>query len=83
MRVLWDAMPDVSMPSTEHDCVLLPSKWKKDVEMGWRMDVNVDVTNEIDTDNTMETEGNECKSESDSNSGIEYKSGSDSSRDSD
>ena len=59
---------DNGTPSTESDCVLLPSKWKKDVEMAWRMDVNVDVQSNSDDVETMEVERSDCESEDDNES---------------
>ena len=43
--VLWDPMPDVGGYETakETNQRLLPSKWKKDVDGAWRMDVEVEV----------------------------------------
>ena len=45
VRVLWDPMPDVGgyEEAKETDQWLLPSKWKKEVDGAWRMDVEVDV----------------------------------------
>jgi len=45
VRVLWDEMADCSgwETSQEGDCVLLPSKWNKDNEGAWRMDLPVDI----------------------------------------
>ena len=45
VRVLWDPMPDVGGYKTakETNQRLLPSKWKKDVDGAWRMDVEVEV----------------------------------------
>ena len=41
----WDATLDVDgyEDSSISKVVLLPSKWKKDVAMSWRMDVDADV----------------------------------------
>ena len=45
VNVEWDAMPDVDgyEKISILNVVLLPSKWKKDVAMSWRMDVDADV----------------------------------------
>ena len=59
---------DNGTPSTESDCILLPSKWKKDVEMGWRMDVNVDVQSNSDDVETTGAEQSDCESEDDNES---------------
>ena len=42
---IWDAIPDIDgyEESSISNVVLLPSKWKKDVAMSWRMDVDADV----------------------------------------
>ena len=79
VRVLWDPMPDVSpdnskgendagTPSTESNCVLLPTKWKKDIEMGWRMDINIDVENTKEDMSETKSEESESESESESDS---------------
>jgi len=41
--VLWDPMPDVegSEELSETNAILLPSKWRKETEGGWRMDVDI------------------------------------------
>jgi hypothetical protein len=53
VRVLWDSMPDVegSEESSETNAILLPSKWRKETEGGWRMDVDVIVQDEFDEEN--------------------------------
>ena len=50
VRVLWDEMADCSgwETSQESDCVLLPSKWNKDNEGAWRMDLPVDIEDTYD-----------------------------------
>jgi hypothetical protein len=63
--VHWDPMPDVEgkeNSSEETEQVLLPSKWNKNVEGTWRMDINVNVGN---------VEKNDKKSESNSDIGVE------------
>ena len=53
VRVLWDPMPDVegSEESSETNAILLPSKWRKETEGGWRMDVDIIVQDEFDEEN--------------------------------
>ena len=48
--VLWDPMPDVegSEESSETNALLLPSKWRKETEGGWRMDADITVQDEFD-----------------------------------
>ncbi len=44
--VCWDPMPDVEGKedsSDETEQVLPPRKWNKDVEVAWRMDINVGI----------------------------------------
>ena len=56
VRVLWDPMPDVegSEESSETNAILLPSKWRKETEGGWRMDVDITVQDELDEENNVE-----------------------------
>ena len=56
--VLWDPMPDVegSEESSETDVILLPSKWRKEVEGGWRMDVDITVEDELDDEMNVEVD---------------------------
>jgi hypothetical protein len=56
--VLWDPMPDVegSEESSEMDVILLPSKWRKEVEGGWRMDVDITVEDELDDEMNVEVD---------------------------
>ena len=56
VRVLWDPMPDVegSEESSETNAILLPSKWRKETEGGWRMDVDITVQDEFDEENDVE-----------------------------
>ena len=51
--VLWDPMPDVegSVESSETNAILLLSKWRKETEGGWRMDVDIIVQDEFDEEN--------------------------------
>ena len=55
VMVKWDAMPDVDEPAQRHTVTLLPSKWNKDWKYVWRLDVDVDVYDNI----------SECESEDD------------------
>lgn len=52
VRVLWDAMPDCDgyEQPVETDQVLLQSKWNKEVDGAWRMDIEI----AIDDDNEDE-----------------------------
>jgi hypothetical protein len=51
--VLWDPMPDVegSEELSETNAILLLSKWRKETEGGWRMDVDITVQDEFDEEN--------------------------------
>ena len=50
VNVLWDAMPDVERyaTATEEAVTLLPSKWNKDCDGAWRMDVDISIGDEED-----------------------------------
>jgi hypothetical protein len=54
--VLWDPMPDVEglEELSETNAILLPSKWRKETEGGWRMDVDITVQDEFDEENDVE-----------------------------
>jgi len=43
VKVLWDAMPDLEEESSTSNQVLQPNKWKKKSELGWRMDIDVEL----------------------------------------
>ena len=49
MNVLWDAVSDVEgcEEETQSDKILMPSKWNRDVEGSWRMDVDIAVNNMV------------------------------------
>ncbi len=71
VRVLWDPMPDVegSEESSETNAILLPSKWRKETEGGWRMDVDITVQDELDEESDVENvimSENEDESDSES-----------------
>ncbi len=53
VRVLWDPMPDFegSEESSETNAILLPSKWRKETEGGWRMDADITVEDKFDEEN--------------------------------
>jgi len=71
VRVLWDPMPDVegSEESSETNAIRLTSKWRKETEGGWRMDVDIIVQDEFDEENDADDEiMNENEDESDSES---------------
>ena len=40
--------------TSETNAILLPSKWRKETEGGWRMDVDITVQDELDEDNDAE-----------------------------
>ena len=46
VNVLWDVMPDVDeyKNKTEEEVVLLPSKWNKDCDGAWRMDIDLAIS---------------------------------------
>ena len=63
VEVEWDPMTDVSgyEESQVGNQRLMPSLWKKDKQGGWRMDVEVDVSDEESDDESssdIEEEGN-------------------------
>ena len=56
VKVLWDAMSDLlgcEEPTESNTVVLMPSKWnpKIDCDGAWRMDVEVDLGDDIFDDN--------------------------------
>ena len=50
VRVLWDAIPDCTgwETSQEAKVILLPTKWNKDTEGAWRMDIPIDIDSSDD-----------------------------------
>jgi len=50
VRVLWDEMPDCTgwETSQETDVIPLPTKWNKNKEGAWRMDLPVDIEDTYD-----------------------------------
>jgi hypothetical protein len=69
--VLWDPMLDVegSEETSKTNAILLPSKWRKETEGGWRMDVDITVQDELDEENDVENvimRENEDESDSES-----------------
>ena len=73
VRVLWDEMPDCTgwETSQETDVILLPTKWNKNKEGAWRMDLPVDIEDTYDdggedeinkSDPKLETRDYECES---------------------
>ena len=50
VRVLWDAMPDCTGWETpqETHVILLPTKWNKDTEGAWKMDLPADIEDKYD-----------------------------------
>ncbi len=66
-------MPEVegSEESSGTNTILLPSKWRKETEGGWKMDVDITVQDEFDDENDakdMIKSENEDKSRSESDS---------------
>ncbi len=66
-------MPDVkgSEKLSKTNAILLPSKWRKETEGGWRMDVDITIQDELDDKNNAENmvmSENEDKSRSKSDS---------------
>ena len=49
VNVLWDAASDIEgcEEDTQSDQILMPSKWNRDVEGAWRMDVDIAVNNVV------------------------------------
>ena len=81
VSVKWDAMPDVdgSDECTISDVILLPTKWKKDVVMAWRMDVEGDADDieDSDCDSVCESDTDtENEGESEEESEVESETGS-------
>ena len=81
VSVEWDAMTDVdgSENSTISDVILLPTKWKKDVAMAWRMDVEGDADDGdvSDCDSIIESDSDEesdLESESERSEDLETES---------
>ena len=71
VEVEWDPMTDVSgyEESQVGNQRLMPSLWKKDKQGGWRVDVEVDVSDEESYDESsseIEEEGGDELSDSDS-----------------
>ena len=58
VRVLWDATEDVNGgdEQVESNQRLLPSKWNKDGENAWRLDIDISVLNEVDDEDVVESE---------------------------
>ena len=77
VKVCWDPIPDCTGWEMLQETyqILLPSKWNKDVNGAWRMDLpiefgdlaNEEIEQEINP-NQSKDEMSECKSESDSSS---------------
>ena len=75
MQVEWDPMSDVDGydESSILDVVLLPMKWKNDVAMAWRMDIEV---NRYERGGIISEEGSEIDIESEEDDDMEVGSGS-------
>ena len=54
VKVKWDAQADAHGYQR-----LLPSRWRKDREDGWRMDVAIDIESETDSVSEEEGDGSE------------------------
>ena len=59
VEVEWDAIPDArgykNNTVSNNNKRLLPSKWRKDEEGTWRMDVEIDIESDIDDGCDQET----------------------------
>ena len=80
-RVLWDATEDVDggNKQVESDQRLLPSKWNKDGENAWRLDIDISILNEVDDEDVVESEdgdgnghGNGDEESDDSNDSLSW-----------
>ncbi|KAL7552655.1 hypothetical protein ACHAWF_015887 [Thalassiosira exigua] len=73
VRVEWDAMKDVKgfEETTESDVNLMPSKWNKDCELAWRMDVDIAVGEGLDDDVSLDSDDDEASEEDVISSGDE------------
>ena len=60
---IWDPMPDVEgcEDYMESDLKLLQTKWNKDVMYVWRMYVDIEVQDEIDDGNKVESNKDEMR----------------------
>ena len=80
VRVLWDAIPDCTgwETSQEAEVILLPTKWNKDKEGAWRMDIPIDIDGSDDEYDDKNNES-DCHAEefSDSESESSMSVGSD------
>jgi hypothetical protein len=65
----FEILANLSEESSETNAILLPSKWRKETEGGWRMDVDITVQDELDEENDVENvimSENEDESDSES-----------------
>ena len=71
MKVKWDAQLDAHgyEEETISNQRILPSRWRKDREDGWRMDVAIDI--ESETDSVSEEEGDGLKDGSDTEGSVD------------
>ena len=71
VKVKWDAQLDAH--GYEEETItnqrLLPSRWRKDREDGWRMDVAIDI--ESETDSVSEEEGDGLEDGSDTEGSVD------------
>ena len=71
VKVKWDAQLDAH--GYEEETItnqrLLPSRWRKDREDGWRMDVEIDI--ESETDSVSEEEGDGLEDGSDTEGSVD------------
>ncbi len=65
----FEILANLSEELSETNAILLPSKWRKETEGGWRMDVDITVQDELDEENDVENviiSENEDESDSES-----------------
>lgn len=86
VQVLWDAMPDCDgyEKPTETDQVLLPTRWNKEVDGAWRMDIDIVIDDDVedeemedDNESSSSDESEESESEEMSESESEQESNDD------
>ena len=65
VSVGWDPIPDSDDYNeyNESEQVLLPTKWNKDYEGAWQMDVDIEIENVMDDDNEIDNKISEDENE--------------------